>query len=766
MTDNMTQIASQLQRACAALSSQCDGAREKDGAGFNKPDSGVGNLIAKVPASEWTEETCALVSEMLGKYRKQLEGLGIESIPRVVYTADRTSTYKNLQAQVKEIEYKKKLDDFYKGQLCVQDLRNASSDVYCAAIQNEWFQLFSPRDQALINDIKSIQPWQLRKWNRDLMCWEVAYQGLTGKARQTLLAIIKDYDFVVSEEDMEVLNQPTEVEKLEEKTCHVWIEDEKIIFKVPFDRNAIADIKYNLTGRRFNGADKTWNCPASPENLQEAINLSTAYNWNLSKEFKTEAKGTIQEAEENIEASQAVEADLEIPGLAAEYDLYPFQKAGVQYALKARRVLIGDEMGLGKTLQGSATVVAAEAFPCLVICPKAVKTQWVHEIHKFFPNQTAAAFANGKTNWNVNFLVINYDILKRNLESLLEVAWKAIIIDESHYIKNSKTQRSKAVMELVAMDSVEYRIALTGTPVLNKPIELVPQLNYLDRMDSLFGGFWTFATKYCNAHQTDYGWDMNGAENLGDLAKQLRRSCFVRREKKEVFKELPALQRTEIECSISKASINKFKKDLQTTAAKFAERSDESARAEAMVEVMRLKRLAAQFKYNSGLEWVKNFLENGEKLVLFAHHRDIQDQLFQDLQDFNPARITGGDTSEKRERNVQKFWNDESCKVIVCSIKAANVGVNLQKASNVAFFEFAWHSGDMDQAEARVHRIGSEASSINSYWLVGEGTFDPTLVSIIEAKREIADAVNQGVQPNKKLLKLAKLDALSFFKSL
>ena len=674
MTDrDINKVAYRLQKACAALSAQCDGARDKDGVGFNKPDAYVGNLIAQVPANQWTLETCQMVSDMLGKYSAQLSGLGISELPEVPQVQyDRTQTSQRLKAQVEEIKYNQKLNEFYQGRRTPQELRAANSEVYCGSIQGEWFQLFSPKNSDLIADIKAIQPWQLRKWNRDFMCWEVAYQGLGAKARNMLLDIINNYGFIVSDADMEILEQPTEVEKVESKTEHVWIEDEKIIFKVPFDRNAISDIKANLTGRRFNGTDKTWNCPASPENLQEAINLSVSYSWNLSKDFKVEAKETIQEAEENIEASQAVEAELEIPGLAPEYDLYPFQKAGVQYALKARKVLIGDEMGLGKTLQGSATVVAASAFPCLVICPKAVKTQWVKEINKFFPEQTAAAFNNGKTNWDVNFLVINYDILKRNLESLKKVSWKAVIIDESHYIKNSKTQRSQAVMELVEMESVEYRIALTGTPVLNKPIELVPQLNYLDRMDSLFGGFWTFATKYCAAVQTTYGWDMNGAANLDELAKTLRRSCFVRREKKEVFKELPALQRTEIECSISKSAVNKFKKDLKATAAKFKERTDESARAEAMVEIMRLKRVAAQMKYNSGLEWVKNFLESGEKLVLFAHHRDIQDHLFRDLQDFNPTRITGGDSSEKREQNVSKFWNDDSCKVIICSIKAVS----------------------------------------------------------------------------------------------
>lgn len=754
-----------LQTACAAISSQCDGACKQDGVGFSKPDAYVGNLIAQVPAAEWTPETCAMVADMLSKYSIQLAGLGIDSLPELpqVVEFDRTRTYQNLQTQVDEIQSNLRREKVRLGMATREEIKAIAQQDYVGIIEGDWFQIFSPRNQNLINDIKLIQPWQVRKWNRDLFCWEVAYTQLTGSARNMLLDIINSYGFVVPDKDMDILEQPTEFEQMQVKITHVQVENDLIIFKVPFDRNAIADIK-ELTGRKWDGDSKIWTAPATPANMQETIRLAAFYDWNLSKDFKSEAKETIKDAEENIEASQAVEAELEIPGLNPAYDLYPFQKAGVRYALKAKRVLIGDEMGLGKTLQGSATVVAAGAFPCLVICPKAVKNQWVHEINKFFPEQTAAAFNNGKTNWDVNFLVINYDVLSRNLESLKAVFWKAVIIDESHYIKNSRTKRSQAVMELV--EDVEYRIALTGTPVLNKPIELAPQLSFLNRMDEIFGGFWPFAIKHCDAHKTEYGWNMNGAAHLDELARDLRSYCFVRREKKEVFKELPALQRTNIPCSISVRAAAAFQREVKKTAKKLKklkEQSPNAAKAEAIVEMMRLKREAAQYKYDTALEWLKNFLDSGEKLVLFAHHKDLQDKLFRDLSDFNPASITGGDSSEKREQNVNKFWNDDSCKVIVCSIKAANVGVNLQKASNVAFFEFAWHSGDMDQAEARVHRIGSEASSINSYWLIGENTFDAALVAIIEAKRQIADAVNQGIEPNKELIKLAKLDALSFF---
>jgi SWI/SNF-related matrix-associated actin-dependent regulator 1 of chromatin subfamily A len=744
---NLQETAKELKNACQVLSSLCDGACAKDAKGFNKPDASFGNWIALVPSNEWTSETCAAVRDMLTKYVGQLNSAGIDSLPQVREVEfNRATVFNDMKAKGQLAKTAQAVNSYRSGSFSRSQLLEVSPKSYMGEIKGQALQLFSPKDYEFIQDIKEIQPWQNRRWNPEHKCWEVRFDALDKANKGLLFSLITKFNVVIKDSDMELLLAETEAEKAAKTAIHVYIQDSNIVFCIPFNREAVNRIKESLQGRRWNPDCKVWTAPASALNLKKAAKLATEFGWNLSKDFEVDASDKIEKAEKNVEDSQAVEADLELPGLSSDYSLYPFQKAGVRYALKNKTVMIGDEMGLGKTLQASATVVTASAYPCLVICPKAVKKQWKQEINKFFPEQTVSLVEKKGTDWEANFIVINYDIVKKNFEKLSDIPFKAVVLDESHYIKNPKAARSQAVLAL--SEGVEYKIALTGTPVLNKPIELTNQLSFLGRLENPFGGFFPFAKQYCDAQKTRYGWDMSGARNLEELAEVLRGSCFVRREKKQVFAELPELQRTTISCEVSRSGAKKFSKSLKKLVEDLS--SGEVAETSILEEINRLKREAAQLKYDSAIDWIKNFLDSSdEKLVLFAHHRDIQAQLFEDLSAFNPAKIMGADSGDKREQNIKKFWEDDSCKVIVCSLKAANVGINLQNASNVAFMEFAWHSGDMDQAEARVHRIGSEASSINSYWLVGEGTFDNDLVDLIEAKREIVEAVNQGVEVKK-----------------
>lgn len=329
-----------------------------------------------------------------------------------------------------------------------------------------------------------------------------------------------------------------------------------------------------------------------------------------------------------------------------------------------------------------------------------------------------------------------------------------MVLDESHYIKNRKAQRSTACVDLSKAPSLKLRLALTGTPVLNRPEELLNQLSYLGRLNDL-GGFWGFAKRYCDAREGRHGWDFSGAAYLEELGERLRSSCFVRREKKDVAKELPPLVRTTVAMELDDmAAYRAAEQDVigwlrEQKAARAAaagkDTFDEgSYSVAALAKIEGLKQLTVKHKLDSCIEWVRNFCESDGKLVVFAHHRDVQKALLANLSEFNPAKISGDDTDEGRAAEIKRFWDDPACKLMVASLKAGNVGINLQVASSVAFVEFGWTSADHDQAEARCHRIGTEASSVNSYWLAASGTFDEGLIDIIQSKREIVETINSG----------------------
>jgi len=751
----MTEVATELQHAAASLSAVCDGAALKDGHGFNKSDQSFGNYIAIVPPHKWDDETCYVVWEMLRKYRGQLTDHGIDyaELPRPQIKWEkgpkRGEVSKRMKAKAEREECLKVLKE--------QGVRAAiyKFKKQMIAVWNPTgvcFELYSPRNANLIAAIKSL-PWKGRKWTGS--CWTVSGPGLIG-----LKAILDEFDFIISDEDLTKLeglikaeHRLQEERKIEEsKAHHLSIEGKRIVARTPYNASAISSMR-NVQGRKWDPEKKVNTFPINIESARKIIDMADEFGWNFAPGVKEQLLDLEGDAKKKVEGSMALDAELEVDGLGDDtLKLRPFQRGGVAYAMKAKRTFIGDEMGLGKSIQAIGTVQAENAYPALFIIPSPVKLQFAAEARRWVPGKSVKIISGKQEqSYDADFVFINYDILASHEAALAKIEWKAIILDESHYIKNKKAARSMAAMALSALPSAKVRLCLTGTPVLNRPVEMVNQLAFLDRLDE-FGGAWNFMKRYCDATRTKYGWDMSGASNLEELGRKLRASCFVRREKKDVAKELPPIQRTRVPIEIDRpekyrdavANVIEWLKDKKAEREGNRSFDQKAYSVEALAEIEGLKQIVVKHKLRGCVEWVKNFLDSDGKLVLFAHHRDVQEHLSRELKDYNPARISGGDGDERRAEEIEKFWTDDSCRVIVTSLKSGNVGLNLQVASNVAFVEFGWNPADMDQAEARVHRIGTEASNINSYWLYADGTFDNDIIDLIESKRAIVDAVTAG----------------------
>jgi SNF2 family DNA or RNA helicase len=344
--------------------------------------------------------------------------------------------------------------------------------------------------------------------------------------------------------------------------------------------------------------------------------------------------------------------------------------------------------------------------------------------------------------------------------------FKAIVLDEMHYVKNYKAKRTEAIKHLAKRRGI--RLGLTGTPVLNRPQELISPLGILGRLDDM-GGFWHFARHFCNAYKTSYGWDMSGAAHLEELNQRLRATCFVRRRKSEVLTELPAKQRAIVPVDITnrkeyeaaEADVisycagramkqEAFLKSLRGQPPEvqarmkrehYEDAAERAEQAEQLVRIEALKQVAAKGKAEAVQEWVESFLESGEKLVLFAHHRDFQRSLCALFP--GCARLAGDDDSATRQANVDRFQTDPDCRLIVCSLVAGGVGITLTAASNVAFVEFGWNPAAHDQAEDRTHRIG-QRDQVTAWYLAADRTIDTDILDLVEKKRAVVDAATDG----------------------
>jgi SWI/SNF-related matrix-associated actin-dependent regulator 1 of chromatin subfamily A len=422
--------------------------------------------------------------------------------------------------------------------------------------------------------------------------------------------------------------------------------------------------------------------------------------------------------------------------------------------------LIADEMGLGKTIQAIGLMNLDHTIKTvLVICPAGLKYHWRDKISEWSVASRSIQIINGKPPIDSDVWIVNYDVLKKHCESLKR-SWDLIIIDEAHYIKNAQAQRTRLALEIAKKG--KRILLLTGTPIVNRPAELWTLINLLAPME--FPSFWKFAHKYCDAHHNGWGWDFSGAKNLDQLQLRLRETMMVRRLKKDVLTELPAKRRQiialqgelsdeergfddEWDDAIGAAEGKVEEEKLVGTEESYKAAVNHLASVRRMqFEAMsRIRHETALVKVPDVIEQVEGMLESVSKIVLFAHHRDVIDQLMSGLAQYNPVKIQGGDSPLERERAVNQFQTQENVRVFVGSIQAAGVGITLIAASTVVFAELDWVPGNVSQAEDRCHRIGQH-DSVNVYHIVLDGSIDSRLAKTIVKKQAVIDqAMNEVV---------------------
>ena len=433
--------------------------------------------------------------------------------------------------------------------------------------------------------------------------------------------------------------------------------------------------------------------------------------------------------------------------------LLNFQKEGLDFLLKSSgNALLADEMGLGKTVETLAYLATEKnAFTVLVIAPLVTLNNWQREIVKFLKKKsrngrlidnaspTSSIIRNGKSKdlGKFDFYIINYELLNKRKEDLAKLNLKTIICDEVQNLRSKTTKKYSAVKQLAAIDSIRYRIGLSGTPIYNRGSEIWPIVDIL--RPGMLGSFKEFCEYFC--YVNDKGNAIVLENKRKSLREELKKYVMLRRKKSDVLKELKEKVRyKEFIDSDSDYYLNELNKIWQKHEEELKSAETAFAKSSSHQRAIQSERQAAGIaKIPHVINFVKNIMEIEESVVVFCHHRAIHQLLHESLQQFSPSSIIGGQTDNFRQEQIDRFQNGET-KLMIAGLRAGNVGINLTKARYVIFAELDWSPAIHRQAEDRLHRIGQK-NTVFAYYLIGNGTLDDHVADILVDKAFEIDSV-------------------------
>lgn len=319
-------------------------------------------------------------------------------------------------------------------------------------------------------------------------------------------------------------------------------------------------------------------------------------------------------------------------------------------------------------------------------------------------------------------------------------------------------KRTEAVMRLAkTLGPDDFVMLLTGTPITNRPHELIPQLEAVGRLAS-FGGSYKFKNRYCPKKHI--------ALNTVELNNKLRESCFIRRVKSDVYGELPPLRNAVQHLSPAEDEMKWYRK-IETDAIEyFAQRAMELAKEEGydgtsaywekrlrlepvenLVRITALREAVSKIKYNSIVEWLDNFLESSdnEKVIVFAEHVDIVERLHERYKS-QAVKIRGGVSTVKRQEAVDRFQEDPTCRIFIGNMQAASEGLTLTAASDVVFCELGWTPAIHDQCVSRCYGRINDMHGATAWYLLVPSTIDNYVYNMLDEKRSVVDSVTDGVE--------------------
>jgi len=392
-----------------------------------------------------------------------------------------------------------------------------------------------------------------------------------------------------------------------------------------------------------------------------------------------------------------------------------------------------------------------QAYPALVIAPLVTLNNWQREIDKFLkqksrngrivdkktPSSTIIRRGKAEELGKFDFYIINYDLLYKRSKDLAKLDIKTIVCDEVQNLRSKTTKKYHAVKKLAALPSIKYRIGLSGTPIYNRGSEIWPIVDIL--RPGLLGNFKEFCEYFCYVNEKGKAIVLENKRT--SLRHQLQKHVMLRRRKSDVLKELKDKVRYK---EVIDADTNYYFNELDKIWKKLEEEQkdaesafDKSASYQRAIQSER--QVAGIAKLPHVINFVTNIMEIEESVVVFCHHRSIHNLLHQNLSDFSPVSIIGGQTDKVRQEQIDKFQSGES-KLMIAGLRAGNVGINLNRARYVIFAELDWSPAIHRQAEDRLHRIGQK-NTVFAYYLIGNGTLDNHVADVLVDKSYEIDSI-------------------------
>ncbi|MDE1811384.1 MAG: DEAD/DEAH box helicase [Thaumarchaeota archaeon] len=441
------------------------------------------------------------------------------------------------------------------------------------------------------------------------------------------------------------------------------------------------------------------------------------------------------------------------PGPQFRGNLLDFQREGLDFLLKSYgNALLADEMGLGKTVQTLAYLATEKkTFPVLIVAPLVTLNNWQRETQKFlkkrsrngkisdneYPSSVLIRTGKAQELGKYDVYIINYDLLHKRIDDLAKLNIKTVVCDEVQHLRSKTTKKYTAVKKLAALESVKYRVGLSGTPIYNRGSEIWPIVDIL--RPGLLGTFEEFCEYFCYVNEK--GKAIVLENKRASLGEELRKHVMLRRKKSDVLKELKDKVRYKelIDSDINyyQAELGKIWERLEAEQKNATSAFDKFSSYKRAIQSER--QAAGVAKVPHVIEFVKNIMEIEESVVVFCHHKAIHELLHRSLSEYSPASIIGGQSDKERQEGIDRFQNGET-KLIIAGLRAGNVGINLSRARYVIFAELDWSPAIHRQAEDRLHRIGQK-NTVFAYYLMGNGTLDDHVANVLVDKSYEIDAI-------------------------
>lgn len=401
----------------------------------------------------------------------------------------------------------------------------------------------------------------------------------------------------------------------------------------------------------------------------------------------------------------------------------------------------------GKTAQSLAYIAHSKKKKTLVVCPASVKYSWSSETEKWTKLHPYVIDSKTKSIVNVyddyDIFIINYDLLRKFFKQLAPLRFDACILDEHHYIKNTTAKRTKMAMAIAG--NTPSVLLLSGTPMLNRPIELFTGLHLMD--PDAWSDWFSFSVKYAGGHRTRWGWESNGATNIEELKEKISQ-YFLRRTKKQILPELPPKQFVDFPVELEKESAKNYKA-AETSFIKYLKevkkkKITKNTQASKLVMLNELRQITSNGKVWAAKEVIQDSIDSGQKILVFSVYNKPLEDLYEHFGKESSVIITGKTDTVERKDIIERFQEDDNTKIFFGGMKSAGAGITLTAASVVLFIDFSWTPSDHNQAADRCHRLGQTAENITIYQLFSKGTIDEDIKDILKNKQILIDDIIDG----------------------